>query len=70
QIRVHLAHIGHPVLGDPQYGPQKCPFGLSGQLLHAGKIGFIQPSTGEYLEFEVSPEEIFLSVLRKLRQRY
>ena len=52
QIRVHMASIGHPLLGDLVYGPGKCPIpGLQGQTLHAGVLGFIHPRTGEYMEF-------------------
>lgn len=50
QIRVHMASIGHPVLGDDIYSDRKCPFNLLGQTLHAMTLGFIQPSTGEYIE--------------------
>jgi 23S rRNA pseudouridine1911/1915/1917 synthase len=64
QIRVHLAYIGHPVLGDDVYGkPYK---GLEGQCLHARKIGFIHPSTGEYMEFTGELPEYFVSVLNKI----
>ena len=52
QIRVHAASIGHPLLGDQVYGPKKCPFHLTGQTLHAWRIGFIHPSTDEYVEYE------------------
>ena len=52
QIRVHMAYIGHPVAGDPVYGPKKVITQLHGQCLHAGLIGFIHPRTGEYMEFE------------------
>ena len=66
QIRVHLAYIGHPVLGDDVYGK---PFkGLEGQCLHAKKIGFIHPSTGEYMEFDSELPEYFQAVLRKLEK--
>ena len=66
QIRVHLAYIGHPVLGDDVYGkPYK---GLEGQCLHARKIGFIHPSTGEYMEFSSELPEYFQAVLRKLEK--
>jgi 23S rRNA pseudouridine1911/1915/1917 synthase len=66
QIRVHLAYIGHPVLGDDVYGkPYK---GLIGQCLHARKIGFIHPSTGEYMEFTSELPEYFTSVLSKLEK--
>jgi len=50
QIRVHMAHIGHPVAGDPLYGPQPPAKGLQGQCLHARLIGFTHPRTGEYVE--------------------
>ena len=66
QIRVHLAYIGHPVLGDDVYGkPYK---GLDGQCLHARKIGFIHPTTGEYMEFSSELPEYFQAVLRKLEK--
>lgn len=66
QIRVHLAYIGHPVLGDDVYGkPYK---GLEGQCLHARKIGFIHPSTGEYMEFVSELPEYFTSVLNRLEK--
>ncbi len=67
QIRVHLSHIGHPILGDEVYGS---PFkGLEGQCLHAGKIGFIHPIKNEYMEFESPLPEYFEEVLRKLSFR-
>ena len=66
QIRVHLSYIGHPVLGDDVYGkPYK---GIEGQCLHARKIGFIHPSTGEYMEFQSELPEYFTAVLRKLEK--
>ena len=52
QIRVHMTSIGHPLLGDEVYGNAKCPFKLEGQTLHAMTIGFIHPTTGEYVEYE------------------
>ncbi|HBA97903.1 MAG TPA: RNA pseudouridine synthase, partial [Lachnospiraceae bacterium] len=52
QIRVHMASIGNPVLGDTLYGPAKCPFKLEGQVLHAKTLGFIHPSSKKYVEFE------------------
>ena len=68
QIRVHMASIGHPVLGDPVYGPKKPPYPVEGgQLLHAYKIGFVHPSTGEWMCFTAEPEERFLAWKRKLR---
>ncbi|HPF43682.1 MAG TPA: RluA family pseudouridine synthase [Syntrophomonadaceae bacterium] len=51
QIRVHFAYINHPVVGDPLYGPAKKHFDLNGQALHACLLGFIHPSTGQYMEF-------------------
>lgn len=69
QIRVHMASIGHPVLGDPVYGPRKSPYPVSGgQLLHAYRIGFIHPVTGKEMIFEAPPEERFENWLKKLRQ--
>ena len=68
QIRVHMAFIGHPVVGDPKYGPRHCPFALPGQLLHAGCLGFIHPIRGDYLEFTAPPPAIFLQVLDQLRR--
>ena len=69
QIRVHMASLGHPVLGDPVYGPKKSPYPVGGgQLLHAGRIGFTHPETGERMTFEAEPEERFLYWLGKLRQ--
>lgn len=66
QIRVHLAYIGHPVLGDAVYGK---PFkGIEGQCLHARKIGFIHPTTGEYMEFTSELPDYFVSVLNKLEK--
>ena len=65
QIRVHLAYLGHPVLGDDVYGK---PFpNLTGQCLHAGKIGFIHPTTGGYMEFTSPLPDYFQAALRKLR---
>lgn len=67
QIRVHMASIGHPLLGDQVYGPAKVPFsGLQGQTLHAGVLGIIHPSTGEYMEFTAPLPDYFEAVLKKL----
>lgn len=67
QIRVHMASIGHPLLGDHVYGPAKCPFsGLQGQTLHAGVLGIIHPTTGEYMEFHAPLPKYFESLLKKL----
>ena len=70
QIRVHMASIGHPVLGDPVYGPKKSPYPVAGgQLLHACRIGFVHPRTGEEMLFEAPPEERFTMWLEKLREK-
>lgn len=67
QIRVHMAYIGHPVAGDPVYGPKKVITSLHGQCLHAGLIGFIHPRTGAYMEFEAPLPPYFTDFLRTLR---
>lgn len=69
QIRVHMASIGHPLLGDTVYGPSKCPFsGLQGQTLHAGVLGIVHPVSGEYMEFHAPLPEYFDILLKKLEQ--
>lgn len=67
QIRVHMAHIGHPVWGDTVYGPKKPVPGLRGQCLHAGGLHFFHPRTGETVEFSCPLPEEFQQKLRKLR---
>lgn len=66
QIRVHMASLKHPLLGDAVYGPAKCPFKLQGQTLHAKIIGIVHPRTGEYLEADAPLPEYFVSLLKKL----
>lgn len=66
QIRVHMASIGHPLLGDTVYGPAKNPLHLQGQTLHAQVLGLIHPSTGEYLEVEAPLPEYFEKLLKNL----
>lgn len=67
QIRVHMASIGHPLLGDAVYGPKKCPYPkLQGQTLHAKTLGFVHPSTGEYVEVAAPLPEYFEELLKKL----
>lgn len=66
QIRVHMAYLGHPVAGDPVYGPKKVIKELGGQCLHAGLIGFVHPKTGEYMEITSELPEYFTSFLRKI----
>ena len=68
QIRVHMASLGHPLLGDEVYGRVKSPFKLEGQTLHAMVLGFIHPTTGEYMEFEAPLPEYFEKLLGKLRR--
>lgn len=68
QIRVHMASIHHPLVGDTVYGPQKDPFGLEGQTLHAKILGFIHPTTKEYMEFEAPTPDYFTKLLQKLRR--
>lgn len=67
QIRVHMASLGHPLVGDPVYGYKKQKFKTLGQALHAKTLGFIHPKTGEYMEFNVEPPNEFNSILLKLR---
>lgn len=66
QIRVHMAYLGHPVVGDVLYGPKKQAFEVPGQLLHAGKLGFYHPRTGDYLEFTAPLPPTFIRVLEFL----
>ena len=67
QIRVHMAYIGHPVAGDPLYGPRKTLKG-HGQFLHAKTLGFTHPTTGELVEFTAEEPAIFKETLEKLRE--
>lgn len=68
QIRVHMAYIRHPLLGDTLYGPAKNRYGAKRQMLHAGVLGFVHPVTGEYMEFNSSLPQDFEDVLAKLRK--
>lgn len=70
QIRVHMAHIGHPIIGDPLYGPAKDKWKLQGQCLHAGELELTHPVTGERMLFEAPLPEYFEKVLQKLRNQY
>lgn len=67
QIRVHMAYIGHHVAGDEVYGPKKVITELGGQCLHAKKIGFIHPRTGEYMEFDSPLPDYFKKFLQRLK---
>ena len=67
QIRVHMASVRHPLLGDRVYGPAKCPFPrLQGQTLHAGVLGFVHPRSGAYMEFSAPLPSYFQELLRTL----
>ncbi|KRK99713.1 RluA family pseudouridine synthase [Companilactobacillus futsaii] len=66
QIRVHMQYIGHPVAGDPLYGPKNTLKG-NGQFLHAETLGFVHPRTNKWMEFSVEPPKIFLDTLMQLR---
>ena len=66
QIRVHMASIGHPLLGDTVYSSGKSPFKTQGQTLHAMTIGFIHPHTNEYMEISAPLPEYFLKILKSL----
>lgn len=66
QIRVHMASIGHPVVGDAVYGPEKFQKELQGQCLHARTIGFVHPITGEYLEFTSELPPYFMAFLKRI----
>ena len=70
QIRVHMASIGHPLLGDEVYAVgRKCPFKLQGQTLHAKILGFKHPSTGEYIEADAPLPEYFTNLVDKLQKK-
>ncbi|KID41777.1 RluA family pseudouridine synthase [Fructilactobacillus fructivorans] len=69
QIRVHMKYIGHPLVGDPLYGPKKTIKG-NGQFLHAAELGFKHPTTGEELDFKVPAPSIFLKTIEQLRKEY
>lgn len=66
QIRVHMAHLGHPLLGDQVYGVKSNPYKLNGQTLHAGILGFMHPSTNTYVEIKAPLPEYFEKLLKIL----
>lgn len=68
QIRVHMASIGHPLLGDDVYSARKCPFQLQGQTLHAKILGFRHPASGEYIETDAPLPEYFRHLLEILKE--
>lgn len=67
QIRVHMKYIGHPLLGDPVYGPKNV-VGENGQFLHAKTLGFTHPKTNKFLEFESPLPDYFLEKIKELRE--
>jgi 23S rRNA pseudouridine1911/1915/1917 synthase len=67
QIRVHMSHIGHPLVGDSIYGRKRKSFGFEGQALHAGTLGFVHPSTGKYVEYTAEPPQEFKDLVERLR---
>lgn len=69
QIRVHLSHLGYPVVGDPVYGPKKEAVPIRGQALHAELLGFVHPRTGEYLEFTTAVPEAMQSAIEWCRKQ-
>lgn len=69
QIRVHMSKNGHPIVGDKTYGVKKEEFNLKGQLLHAYKVGFIHPTSLEYMEFTSDLPEYYANVLEVLRNK-
>ncbi len=69
QIRVHMSHIGYPVVGDDVYSSGKNPFGVTSQMLHAKLLGFMHPTKNEYMEFEAPVPEEFEQVLHKLKEK-
>ncbi|MCA9796570.1 MAG: RluA family pseudouridine synthase [Candidatus Eremiobacteraeota bacterium] len=68
QIRVHMAWLGHQIVGDPMYGRRQNPFGLVGQALHCYRLGFVHPTRGDSLEFTCDVPEDFQCILDRLRR--
>lgn len=66
QIRVHMASIGHPLVGDPLYGSKKQKFKLQGQVLHAKSLGFVHPKSNKYIEFNSELPKYYLELLEKI----
>ncbi len=69
QIRVHMTHIGHPLVGDPKYGVRKSPFAIQGQALHSISLTLTHPQTGEVMEFTAPVPEDMEKILRALRMK-
>jgi 23S rRNA pseudouridine1911/1915/1917 synthase len=68
QIRVHMAHMGHPLLGDTIYGPERQPYNIEGQILHAQSLRLTHPATGEEMEFYTELPAYFVDVLSKIKR--
>lgn len=69
QIRVHMTHLGHPLVGDPTYGHRKEEFKTAGPLLHSNQLGFVHPRSEKYLEFKVEMPEDMREVIKKLPRK-
>lgn len=69
QIRVHMSYIKHPIVGDPKYTNRKNKFGVKTQLLHARKLGLVNPRTGKYMEFTAEPPDEFKRIIELLRKK-
>jgi 23S rRNA pseudouridine1911/1915/1917 synthase len=69
QIRVHMAHLGHPLAGDPLYSPNDKLKRLQGQCLHAGTLGFVHPKTRQGMIFHVEQPKIYLDFLGQISQK-
>ena len=69
QIRVHMAHLGHPVAGDPVYGPKNGVSSLNGQCLHAAVLGFVHPVSGEFIRIESALPEYFSDFIEGIKKQ-
>lgn len=69
QIRVHMAYVGHPLVGDEVYGKKDPRFKIEGQMLHAKTLGFIHPTKNSYIEFESNLPEYYLEILKKIENK-
>lgn len=69
QIRVHMSYIGHPLVGDEVYGKKDSKFKIEGQMLHAEVLGFIHPTTNQYIEFKSKLPDYYLKILKKLESK-
>lgn len=69
QIRVHMAYVGHPLVGDEVYGKKDSRFKIEGQMLHAKTLGFIHPTKNRYIEFESDLPKYYLEILKKIENK-